>query len=92
MKRHQIIKVFTLGFCYKLARVVLGNLCKRGEKDGKKPVPNAGTESGWRRECSQMLGTLLFPDFYGKNPADLYCFSQSRNVMGLVPKKGCDGP
>ena len=33
----------------------------------KKPVPNAGTESGPGRGCSQMLGTGNFPDFFGKN-------------------------
>ena len=34
----------------------------------KKPVSNAGTESGPGRGCSQMLGTGNFPDFSGKNP------------------------
>ena len=38
------------------------------KQDGKKAVLNARTESGPGKECSRMLGTLLFPDFYGKNP------------------------
>ena len=38
------------------------------KQDGKKPVPNVGTESGPGRGCSQMLRTLLFPDINGKNP------------------------
>ena len=34
---------------------------------GKKPVPNAGTESGPGRGCSRMLGTQNFPELFGKN-------------------------
>ena len=40
----------------------------RLRQGGKKPVLNAGTESGPGRGCCQMLWTLLFPDFYRKNP------------------------
>ena len=36
------------------------------KQDGKKPVPNAGTELGPGRGSSQMLRTLLFLDFSGK--------------------------
>ena len=35
---------------------------------GKKPVLNAGTESGPERGCSQMLGMGNFPEFLWKNP------------------------
>ena len=38
------------------------------KQDEKKPVPNAGTELGLGRGCSQMLKTGNFPDFWGKNP------------------------
>ena len=38
------------------------------KQDKKKPVPNAGTELGLGRGCSQMLETGNFPDFWGKNP------------------------
>ena len=38
------------------------------KQDGKKPVPNAETESGPGRGCPQMLRTLLFPEINGKNP------------------------
>ena len=35
---------------------------------GKKPVLNAGTESGPGRGCSRVLGTENFPEFLVKNP------------------------
>ena len=35
----------------------------------KKPVPNAGTELGPGRECSQMLRTGNFSDFFEKSGA-----------------------
>ena len=37
------------------------------KQDGKKPVPNAGTELGPGRGCSQKLGMGNVPDFFGKN-------------------------
>ena len=45
------------------------------KQDGKKPVLNARTESGPGKECTRMLGRLLFPDFYGKNPVSGKCHS-----------------
>ena len=40
----------------------------RPKQDGKKPVPNAGTDSEPGRGCSPMHGTGNFPDFFEKNP------------------------
>ena len=48
----------------------------RLKKDKEQPVPNYGTKSEPGRVCSQMVRTLLFPDFLRKN---------------MVPEKFCSG-
>ena len=56
-------------------------------RDGKKPVPKAGTESGPGRGCYWMLGTLLFSDFYGKNlvPGKWHSGVQTSSVTRKCP-------
>ena len=61
----------------------LGECFPTLNKTGKQPVPNAGTELGPGRGCSQMLGTENFPFFLGNIRFPRNCIWERRPLQYL---------
>ena len=56
------------------------------KKDGKRPVPNDGTESAPGRGCSRTFKTLLFPVFCRKYPVSekWHLGTQTSSILNLL--------